>query len=177
MSEFDDTKPSDSVLGDILARTGTFKLRVAKLPGGGFGVFADQFLIENYATEDQAKALCNRLSREQSREIQKISWKWQGIPISRCKTIGLNMLEPPHPIFSSAAISAIAANEMFHFHVESLPTGEFCVYADTFPIEDYPTAIEAKALCKRLIAQHPVMVARASVQFVVVLQAWQRRRS
>jgi hypothetical protein len=63
------------------------------------------------------------------------------------------MLEPPHPIFSSAAISAIAANAMFHFHVESLPTGAFCVYADTFPIEDYPTEIDAKALCKRLIAQ------------------------
>jgi hypothetical protein len=63
------------------------------------------------------------------------------------------MLELPHPIFSSAAITAIAANAMFLFHVEPLPTGEFCVYADTFPIEDYRTEIEAKALCKRLIAQ------------------------
>ena len=71
MSEFDDTKPSDSVLGDILAKTGTFKFRVARLPGGGFGVFADQFPIENYPGEDQAKALCNRLRRQQSREIQK----------------------------------------------------------------------------------------------------------
>jgi hypothetical protein len=67
--------------------------------------------------------------------------------------MGLNMTETSKPIFSSAAVSAIAANAMFLFHVEPLPTGEFCVYADTFPIEDYRTEIEAKALCKRLIAQ------------------------
>jgi hypothetical protein len=71
MTEFDDTRPSDSILGDILARTGTFKFRVARLAGGGFGVFADQFPIENYPSEEQAKALCNRLSRQQFREIQK----------------------------------------------------------------------------------------------------------
>jgi hypothetical protein len=71
MSEFDDTKPSDSILGDILARTGTFKFRISRLPGGGFGVFADQFPIENYPNEDQAKALCNRLTRQQTRDIQK----------------------------------------------------------------------------------------------------------
>jgi hypothetical protein len=63
------------------------------------------------------------------------------------------MIESSNPIFSSAAVSAIAANAMFLFHVELLPTGDFCVYADTFPIEDYRTEIEAKALCKRLIAQ------------------------
>jgi hypothetical protein len=57
------------------------------------------------------------------------------------------------PIFSAAAVSAIAANSMFHFHVEPLPTGEFCVYADTFPIEEYRTEIEAQALCKRQKAQ------------------------
>jgi hypothetical protein len=63
------------------------------------------------------------------------------------------MTATSHPIFSATAITAIAANAMFHFYVEPLPTGEFCVYADTFPIEDYPTENEAKALCKRLIAQ------------------------
>jgi hypothetical protein len=42
---------------------------------------------------------------------------------------------------------------MFIFHVEPLPTGEFCVYSEAFPIEDYRTEYEAKALCKRLIAQ------------------------
>jgi hypothetical protein len=56
-------------------------------------------------------------------------------------------------IFSAAAVSAIAANSMFHFHVEPLPTGEFGVYADTFPIEDYRTETEAMALCERLVAQ------------------------
>jgi hypothetical protein len=45
----------------------------------------------------------------------------------------------PDPTFSAAAVSAIAATSMFHFHVEPLPNGEFCVYADTFPIEDYQT--------------------------------------
>jgi hypothetical protein len=78
MSEFDDTKPSDSRLADILAITGSFKFRVARLPGGGFGVFADQFQIENYPSEDQAKALCNRLSRHQSREIQKSILEMEG---------------------------------------------------------------------------------------------------
>jgi hypothetical protein len=71
MSVFEDTSPSDSILGDILARTGTFKFRVIRLPGSRFGVFADQFPIENYQSEDQAKALCNRLGRQQAREIQK----------------------------------------------------------------------------------------------------------
>jgi hypothetical protein len=46
------------------------------------------------------------------------------------------MTATSHPIFSATAITAIAANAMFHFHIEPLPTGEFCVYADTFPIED-----------------------------------------
>jgi hypothetical protein len=78
MSEFDDTKPSDSRLGEILAIKGNFKFRVARLLGGGFGVFADQFAIENYPSEDQAKALCNRLSRQQSREIQKSMLEMEG---------------------------------------------------------------------------------------------------
>jgi hypothetical protein len=63
------------------------------------------------------------------------------------------MLESANPIFNVASVQEIAANAMFLFHVEPLPTGEFCVYADTFPIEDYRTEIEAKALCNRLIAQ------------------------
>jgi hypothetical protein len=71
MSEFDDTKPSDSVLGNILASKGVFNFRVARIPGGGFGVFADQFPVENYPSEVEAKALCSRLIRHQSREIQK----------------------------------------------------------------------------------------------------------
>jgi hypothetical protein len=58
-----------------------------------------------------------------------------------------------YSIFSATAITAIAGNAMFHFHVEALPTGEFCVYADTFQIEDYRTENEAKAFCKRLIAK------------------------
>jgi hypothetical protein len=78
MSEFDDTKPSDSRLGEILTIKGNFKFRVARLSGGGFGVFADQFPIENYPSEDQAKALCNRLSRQQSREIQKCILEMEG---------------------------------------------------------------------------------------------------
>jgi hypothetical protein len=58
-----------------------------------------------------------------------------------------------HLIFSATATTAIAANAIFHFHVEPLSMGEFCVYVDTFPLEDYRTEPEAKALCKRLISQ------------------------
>ena len=71
------------------------------------------------------------------------------------------------PIFSPKAISAIAA--MAQFRVVNLPTGEFCVFADAYPIEgypcetyrieDYPSEKEAKALCKRLIEQQ-IIVAR-----------------
>jgi hypothetical protein len=43
MTEFDDTKPSDSILGAILGRKGAFKFRIARLPSDGFGVLADQF--------------------------------------------------------------------------------------------------------------------------------------
>jgi hypothetical protein len=63
------------------------------------------------------------------------------------------MLESSNPIFSPKAVSAIAANAMFKFRVEALPGGEFCVFADSFPIEDYPSETEANALCKRLIEQ------------------------
>jgi hypothetical protein len=59
--------PTYSVLGDMYARTGTFKFRVVKLPGGGgFGVFADMFPVENYPTEEEANALCNRLIHQQA---------------------------------------------------------------------------------------------------------------
>jgi hypothetical protein len=78
MSEFDDTKPRDSGLGDLLAITGTFKFRVARLPSGGFGVFADQFPIANYPSQDQARALCIRLSQQQAREIQKNILEMEG---------------------------------------------------------------------------------------------------
>jgi hypothetical protein len=71
MSEFDDTMPTYSVLGDVLARTGTFNFRVAKLPGGGFGVFAGTFLVESYTSEEDAKALCNRLIHQQARDHKR----------------------------------------------------------------------------------------------------------
>ena len=70
-SKFVETMPSNSVLGDILARTGTFKFRVARLPGGGFGVFADTFPVEDYQCEEQARALCSRLIYQQTRDHQR----------------------------------------------------------------------------------------------------------
>jgi hypothetical protein len=73
------------------------------------------------------------------------------------------MLESANRTFSSAAVSAFAANAMLLFHVEPPPTGEFRVYADTFLIEDFRTEIEAKALCNRLIVSNPAMHARARI--------------
>jgi hypothetical protein len=69
--EFVVTMPTYSVLGDMLARTGTFNFRVAKLPGGGFGVFADSFPVENYSSEEEALALCNRLIHQQARDHKR----------------------------------------------------------------------------------------------------------
>jgi hypothetical protein len=63
--------PTYSVLGDMLARTGMFKFRVSKLPGGGYGVFADQFPVENYSSENEAMALCNRLIHQQARDHKR----------------------------------------------------------------------------------------------------------
>jgi hypothetical protein len=70
-TEFAETMPTYSVLGDMLARTGMFKFRVARLPGGGFGVFADTFPVENYSSEDEAMALCNRLIHQQARDHKR----------------------------------------------------------------------------------------------------------
>jgi hypothetical protein len=71
MSEFDDTMPTYSVLGDKLAKSGRFNFRVAKLPGGGFGVFADTFPVESYTSEEDAKALCNRLIHQQAKDHKR----------------------------------------------------------------------------------------------------------
>jgi hypothetical protein len=63
--------PTYSDFGGLLARTGTFNFRVAKLPGGGFGVFADTFHVESYTSEEDAKALCNRLIHQQARDHKR----------------------------------------------------------------------------------------------------------
>jgi hypothetical protein len=70
-TEFVETMPTYSVLGNLLAWTGMFKFRVARLPGGGFGVFADQFPVENYSREDEAMALCNRLIHQKARNQKR----------------------------------------------------------------------------------------------------------
>jgi hypothetical protein len=69
--DFSETMPTYSVLGDMLARTGMFKFRVVKLAGGGFGVFADTFQVENYSSEDEATALCNRLIHQQAKDHKR----------------------------------------------------------------------------------------------------------
>jgi hypothetical protein len=69
--EFVETMPTYSVHGDMLARTGMFKFRVVRLSSGGFGVFADMFSIENYSSEDEAMALCNRLIHRQARDHKR----------------------------------------------------------------------------------------------------------
>jgi hypothetical protein len=70
-TDFAETMPTYSVLGDMLARTGMFKFRVVRLSGGGFGVFADTFAVENYSSEDEAMALCNRLIHQQARDQKR----------------------------------------------------------------------------------------------------------
>lgn len=70
-TEFEETMPTYSVLGDMLARTGMFKFRVVRLPSGDFGVFADMFPVENYTSEEEAKALCNRLIHQQARDHKR----------------------------------------------------------------------------------------------------------
>jgi hypothetical protein len=69
--DFPESMPTYSVLGDVLATTGMFKFRVARLSGGGFGVFADHFPVENYSSEEEAKALCNRLIHQQARDHKR----------------------------------------------------------------------------------------------------------
>jgi hypothetical protein len=71
MSEFNDTMPTYNVLGDMLARTGTFNFRVSKLLDGDFGVFADTFLVESYTSEEDAKASCSRLIHQQARDRKR----------------------------------------------------------------------------------------------------------
>jgi hypothetical protein len=66
--DFSETMPTYNVLGDMLAKAGMFKFHVVKLPGGGFGLFADMFLVENYSSEDEAKASCNRLIHQQAKD-------------------------------------------------------------------------------------------------------------
>jgi hypothetical protein len=52
----------------------------------------------------------------------------------------------------SALPDILAITTLFKFRVAKLPSGNFCVFADTFQIEDYPNEDEARALCNRLIA-------------------------
>jgi hypothetical protein len=42
---------------------------------------------------------------------------------------------------------------MFDYRVESVESGEFCVYAGPFPIRNYPSEDLAKAMFDQLIAQ------------------------
>jgi hypothetical protein len=64
------------------------------------------------------------------------------------------MNELPEPIVSDQSIVAILANTtMFDYRVESVESGEFCVYAGPFPIRNCPSEDLAKAMFDQLIAQ------------------------
>jgi hypothetical protein len=64
------------------------------------------------------------------------------------------MSELPEPVMSDQSIVAILANTtMFDYRVESVKSGEFCVYAGPFPIRNYPSEDQAKALFDQLIDQ------------------------
>jgi hypothetical protein len=64
------------------------------------------------------------------------------------------MDEPPEPTLNDQSIVAILANmTMFDYRVEIVESGEFCVYAGPFPIRNYPSEDQAKALFDQLIDQ------------------------
>jgi hypothetical protein len=64
------------------------------------------------------------------------------------------MSELPEPALSDQSIVSILANTtMFDYRVESVKSGEFCVYAGPFPIKNYPSEDQAMALFDQLIDQ------------------------